>query len=233
MKNISSRTRKSNVNLLGGRLKDEKGGGFGVLLIGLAIIFLAFVILLNIADYSIFTYKRNSISKAMDYAVTAAVQQISKSKSTATSLANGFNEETGEKMQDGIEIDVDSAVNTFCNVFYQNYKDSIELDKNLLVCATSSYNNRLKYSIKAAFNSAITGELEDPVLLEGKINQVIEQYCCPDGNADLVYINGNPKTNVVENGTYVFAYISDFEIKALYSKRRTSLSCFAGAKIQR
>lgn len=229
----SGRNKKSYAKLIKNGLKNQKGGGLGGLLTGLAVIFVVFIILINIADYSLFTYKRNSASKAMDYAVTAAVQQISKSRSTMTGLANGFNEETGEKLQEGIEIDVDAALKAFRSIFEKNYKEGTELDKNLLICTTTLHNNRLKYIIKKASETAITGELQDPAELEDKINQVIKQYWGSEINTGQVYINGNPKTNVVEKGTYFFAYISDIEIKALYSKRKTSLSCFAGARIQR
>ena len=64
--------------------------------IGISIIAFLLVIFLNIADYSIFTYKRNEISRALDYAVTAAVQQI-KTNESIEGLAEGFSDNSGKK----------------------------------------------------------------------------------------------------------------------------------------
>jgi hypothetical protein len=227
----NKRTYKYYLNLFKKGLSDKTGGGLGVLLIGLAVIFLVFITFVNIADYSIFTYKRNLASKAMDYAVTAAAQQISENASAG--LAVGFDEVTGKKLLEGIEIDIESSVNTFLSIFSKNYKEVVGVDENLLICVISTYKNKLRYSIKVANGSAITGELQETYELEEKINRTIKAYWGTNNDPGLVYLNENPKTNEVEKGTYIFAYLNDLEIKSLYSHRKTSLSYFTGAKIQR
>lgn len=227
----NKRTYEYYLNLFKNGLSDKTGGGLGVLLIGLAVIFLVFITFANITDYSIFTYKRNLALKAMDYAVTAAVQQIS--QNAAIDLAEGFDEVTGKKLLEGIEIDVESAVNTFLSIFSKNYREVVRVDEDLLICVISTYKNKLRYNIKVANEPAITGELQATYELEEKINHTILEYWGTDGNSGLVYLNGNPKTNEVEKGTYIFAYLNDFEIKSLYSQRKTSLSYFTGARIQR
>ncbi len=205
----------------------------GIVIIGLGAILLAFMILINVADYSILTYKRNAISKAMDYAITAAVQEINLNQSV-TGLADGFAEATGNRSVDGVKIDIDRAHKTFLTVFYKNFNSyDFSIDANLLLCSTHTMEQNLKYVIKAG-NAYITeGNVKTPELLENRINQAINNYWTNSEDASQVYINGNEKTNMLENGTYLFAFIKDIKIKGLYSQRTTSLSSFAGAKIER
>jgi hypothetical protein len=232
LKKASKRSKKNTIKKVAYALRSESGGGVGIIFIGLAAILLAFVVFINIVDYSLYTYKRNAISRAMDYGITAAVQQIDKNQSTV-GVANGFTEDTGEKRLEDIEINVDTANNTFLNVFYANYKlDGLSIHDNLLICATSSHNERLRYSIKAKTELIFEGDLDNCMMVEDRINQAIEQFW-PSSNENKVYVNGNPKTNIIENGTYLFAYINDIKITGLYSQRQINLSSFAGAKLER
>lgn len=213
--------------------QNERGGGLGTIFIGMAIILLAFLIFINIADYSLFTYKRNAISKAMDYAVTSAVQQINNSQSVA-GVANGFSEDTGEQLLEGVEIDIDVATKTFLSIFYKNYNSNgINIDNNLLLCATSSLNHKLSYTMKTGTEMISEGSLENPVLIEKEINQAIDEHWPSSLGNSQIYINGNPKTNIIENGTYLFAYINELKITGLYYQRNVNLSSFAGAKLHR
>ena len=210
--------------------KSQTGGGLGIVFISLGAILLAFTILINIADYSILTYKRNAISKAMDYAVNAAVQELNINQSVK-GLADGFAEDTGNRSLDGVKIDIDRAQETFLMVFYENYNFSI--DAKLLLCATHTIEQNLKYIIKAGNGQINQGGLESPELLESRIIQAINQYWTNSEDTSQVYINGNEKTNIIEKGIYLFAFIKDIRIKGLYSQRTTNLSSFAGARVER
>lgn len=213
-------------------IKNNKGGGFGAIFMGLASILVCFTVFMNMVDYSLYTYKRNAVSRAMDYAVTAAVQQIDRDTSSE-GIAEGFTEDTGEKLLDDIEINLDMAVNTFYSVFYKNLTiDNVDINNNLMLCATSVKDGRLKYSVKAGEILIKEGFLETPMLVENMMNDAVNQYWPSVGN-DRIYVNGNSKTNEIEKGTYLFAFIRDLKIKGLYSKRQISLSSFAGAKIER
>jgi Flp pilus assembly protein TadG len=226
-------TEQNNTYKTAGIFKRNNGGGLGTLFIGLSVIFIIFIAFLNIVDYSLFTYKRNAISRAMDYAVTAGAQQIDKPGSI-TGVANGFSEITGERLTDDVQIDIDMATKAFLNIFTKNYSaDNIAIDNNLLVCATSSSNKKLKYIVKADNELLYKGQLDDPVLLEKVINDAIDQYWPSSENISKVYINGNSKTNMIECGTYLFAFIKDIKIKGFYSERNVTLSSFAGAKLER
>ena len=233
LKKVSRKIRKNTSSKVAMAFQNESGGGIGIIFIGLSAILLAFVVFINIVDYSLFTYKRNAISKAMDYAVTAAVQQVNKNQSVV-GVANGFTEDTGKKLLDGVEIEVDMANRTFLNVFYANYKlDNLSINDNLLICATSRGREKLKYAIKAGTGPIFEGELDDSLLVEGRINQAITQYWPSAEDNAQVYINGNLKTNMIENGTYLFAFINNIKIAGLYSERQINLSSFGGAKLER
>lgn len=215
----------------------ETGGGLGTLFIGLAITVLVMFAFLNIADYSLYTHKRNAIAKALDYAVTAAVQQINRS-SSAEGIAGGFSEASGKKLQNGIELNMESAVDIFASIYYRNI-DSFNIEDKVVLCATSARGGTLKYKIIAgipkdtAYTAIYEGTLEDPALLESKINTAA-LLAWPDAEDNSsIYINGNPKTNLIENGTYFFALLKDIELKGLFSKRKVNLSSFAGAKVER
>lgn len=233
MKKASKWTKKCTLDSVGNTLQRDSGGGLGILFIGLAVILVAFIVFINIADYSLYTYKRNTIKKGMDYAVTAAVQQLNQNQSIV-GVSNGFAEGTGEKLLEDVEIDIDRAKKTFLTIFYSNYNgDSLNIDESLLVCATAEVDNKLQYTIKADTEQVYKGSLENSIEIEGRINQAINQVWPSAGNNSQVYIVGNPKTNIPENGTYLFAFLKDIKVTGIFSQRQISLSSFAGAKLER
>lgn len=215
------------------QIENQRGGGLGVILLGMASMLLVFAVFLNIADYSIYTYKRNAISKAIDYAVTAAVQDIDITKSQ-DALADGFDESTGKRLTEGIEIDINKAEQTFISVFNSNCNQGkAEFSSNLLICATSVLDNKLSYKIKTIPSGIFTGTVDTPSLIEDRLNEAINS-CWPDSDdTGRVFVNGNPKTNMIENGTYLFAFIKDIEITGIFTERKLTLSSFAGAKLDR
>lgn len=210
---------------------NEEGGGLGTLFIGLSVILLILMIFINIADYSLYTYKRNEVSKAMDYAVTAASQQIKAEH--LEEMSKGFSDTSGKKLLEGVEINMSTASAAFNEIFYRNVSlSSININNNLLLCSTTLTNGSLKYTIHANGSTFEQGEIKEPSELENIINTALS-CLWPDSDKTGIYINGNPRTNMVERGIYLFAVISDIEIKGLISKRKISLSSFAGAKLER
>ncbi|AEY64407.1 hypothetical protein Clo1100_0115 [Clostridium sp. BNL1100] len=205
-----------------------------MLFIGLAVSFLVLLVFVSVADYAVYTYKRNSISKAMDYAVTAAVQNINKDKSLE-GLSEGFNENTGTRLTDSIEIDVDRAEITFLSVLESNFnQEQTDIKGNLLICATSVSGEDINYKIKTSSGEVLVGTVETPYLIEDRINDAAKG-CWPDSYEDSsrISINANPKTNMVERGTYLFAYIKGIRITGIFTERKLALSCFGGAKLDR
>ncbi len=205
-----------------------------MLFIGLAVTFLVLFVFVNVADYAVYTYKRNTISKAMDYAVTAAAQDIDREKSLE-GLAKGFDENTGEKLSEGVEIDINSAERTFLSVFNSNCnREQTDIRGNLLICATSAIGEEVNYKIKTPGGEIVDGMVNEPYLIEDRINNAAE-VCWADSDVskDKISINGNPKTNMIERGTYVFAYIKGIKITGIFTERKLTLSCFGGAKVDR
>lgn len=213
-------------------LWDEFGGGLGILFIGISIMVLVLVIFLNIADYSIYTYKRNEITKALDYAVTAAVQQLKVSENLV-GLSSGFSDDSGKKLLENVEINIDKAEITFTDILSRNINISEPSENHkLLLCSTYMDKGRVKYTIKATGYPTEHGEAERPQDMETKINDALEAFW-PDSQKTSIYVNGNPYTNMLEKGTYLFAVLKDIEITGIFSKRKISLSSFAGAKLER
>lgn len=213
-------------------LLSEKGGGLGVVFIGLAIIVVVLLIFINIADYSIYTYKRNALTKAMDYAVTAAAQEID-IESSLTGISNGFSENSGESLLDGVEININQARDVFQNMFYKNISISdFNINDRLLICTTVAKNSRLKYKILTGENPLIQGTVDVPSEMEECINDSVEEIWTEENSANI-FVIGNPATNQIEKGTYLLAVVNNMEINGLISKRKVSLSCFAGAKVER
>jgi hypothetical protein len=230
---ITRQRRHAGLRKAGRRIECQKGSGLSVIFLGFAVIILCFSVLINIADYSVYTYKRNVISEAMDYAVTAAVQEVDLSRS-GEGLADGFEEDTGERLIEGIEIDINRAEETFLSVFNSNYnRIGPDITDNLLICVTSTWHEEMKYKIRAASNDTTEGTVDTPGLIEDRVNEALDIYWSASKDNSRVFINGNPKTNMLENGTYLFASIRDLEVSGIFSQRKLSLSSFAGAKLER
>lgn len=201
--------------------------------LGLAAIILVFVVFLNIADYSVYTYKRNTISKAIDYAVTAAVQDIDPTESRG-GLSEGFDTITGRKLTDDIEIDIDRAEQTFLSVFNSNCSQSQgKIASNLLLCATSVHDNKMGYKIKTSPEGVMDGVVNTPSLIEDRINEAIGSRWRASEDSGRIFVNGNPKTNMIENGTYLFAFVKDIRVTGIFTERKLALTGFAGAKLDR
>lgn len=212
---------------------NERGSGLGTIFIGVSCLLLVLLVLINIADYSVYTFKRNNISKAMDYAVTAAVQQLSH-VDNEDSLADGFSEMTGAKSTENIKIDMDSSQTAFISVLKENVNlVGLNLDDNLLICSTYTNGDNLNYCIKTNRGILYQGMVDSPTLIEDKINEAIELYWPDSEDNSKVHINQNPKTNMLQKGTYLFAFIKEIKVSGIHTQRSISLSSLAGAKVER
>lgn len=205
----------------------------GTLFISLAIVALLASIFINIVDYSVYTYKRNAVCKAMDYAVSAAVQQIDEEQSRE-GLASGFSETTGKKVLQDIVIDTNKAEEIFTVFFRKNsLPDEIASSDTMLLCTTYVQEDQMHYTIKAKGIIVSQGVVTQPSAVQEQINEAINS-CWPGTlSSSKVAINGNSKTNMLENGTYLFVFLNNIKISGVYSKRYIDLSGLAGAKVER
>lgn len=211
---------------------DKKGGGLGTIFLGLSFVVIILFIMLNMADYSVYSYKRSQIAKAMDYAVTAASQQIQPISESA-GVSYGFYEDTGQMSTEMLEINIETANRMFLEIFLENVSvPGEDIQGKLLLCTTVEVEGKIRYSMKVKYGQYVNGQVENPSDLQDVINTALSDYWL-EGNKDEVFINGNYKTNMVERGTYLFAVLSNIEISGLLATRQISLSSFAGAKVER
>lgn len=218
------------------KIKCTCGGGLGVSFLGLAIVFLGFIVFLNIAEFSLLSYKKAIISKAVDYSVCSAVQQINPASSKA-GIAEGFDEASGGKLTDNIQINLDWAAATFLNILDMNCKlDIASISRQLLICTTYIKDGKLYYIIRTNNGDSIEdsfGVVDNSLELEDKINTAITKSWPQEEDKRFAFINGNKKTNPIQNGTYLLAFIKGVEVKGLLIDRKIDFAGLAGAKISR
>jgi Na+-transporting methylmalonyl-CoA/oxaloacetate decarboxylase gamma subunit len=97
----------------------SRGGGMSIVFLGMAVIFLVMLIFVNAVDYSLYSAKRSMISRAVDYSVCAAVQEIDIEKSKE-GLSLEYDEDTGVPSAGCIFLDEEKADNAFFSTFHAN-----------------------------------------------------------------------------------------------------------------
>lgn len=216
-------------------MKSNKGGGMAVILTGIMIASLMLLVFINISDYALYSLKRYYISRGIDYAVCAAVQEIDDGGSS-TGLSEGYNETDGRILTDNIRIDELSADYAFFSTLQANtsiQRDSIN-DSTLIVIVNPS-EGEMQYIIKKA-EMRDEGSISNPENLEGVINTKINQYfdsTDQDSDRHLIHVNGNIRTNEFKSRPYYMVFIRNYQIDGLFRKRTATFVGFSGAKIER
>lgn len=216
-------------------LKSNKGGGLAIMFLSITIIVLILLVFVNIADYALYSIKRNTISKGIDYAVCAAIQEIDNTESES-GLATGYDETTGQLSVDNITLNEARADNAFFSTLQSNtgiIRAAVE--SNVLVVLANPTDMALDYIIKKDVERT-EGSISSPYGLEALINNKINEYwdaSDPSTDRQIIYINGNLKTNQFKKVPYYIVFIKDYEIDGLFRKRTATFVGFAGAKIER
>jgi hypothetical protein len=221
------------------QVNGRKGGGFAVMFLCLAVMAAVFFSFLQIADYALFTYKRNGIAKAMDYSVAAAIQEIDAAASRE-GLGEGYDEATGAASTDRILLNVQGAQNAFFSTLQANCGiERPEVQDSTLTVMTSTADSIIEYHIMAGKPGSPerldrTGSLSEPRDLEAAINLAVYDYWGTNAqDRNILYVNGNPRTNEFRDRPYYMAFIKDYEIHGLLKTRHASFAAFKGAKIER
>lgn len=221
------------------RIEGSRGGGFAVMFLCLAVMVAVFFSFLQIADYALFTYKRNLIAKAMDYSVAAAVQEIDRAASR-DGLGEGFDEMTGAPLVDHIVLEEEGAQNAFYSTLQANCGLSrAQVQDNTLTVMTNTIQGNVNYHILAGKPESPNrldrmGSLAEPRELETVINLAVNDYWGPgDTDRNVLYVNENPKTNQFRERPYYMAFIRNLTIHGLLKTRQASFAAFKGAKIER
>lgn len=217
-----------------GLWEDNRGGAFGVVILGLAISIAALLVLVNAVDFALYSYKRGLISKAIDYGVSAAVQEIDVAASKE-GLAEGF-DENGNLSMDNIFLHETRADNAFFSTFKENAGlDRSEISTHTLIAIVNPLDAGMSYKIK--FNAEKReGIVTEPSALEGILNANVSSFwntADPEADKHVIYVNGNTKTTQFKKRPYYLVFIKDYEIDGLFRKRTATFVGFKGAKVER
>ena len=226
---------RSNISIRRISFIGNDGGGLAVTFLSLMVMLLILIVVVNAADYALFSFKRNMIGKAIDYSVCAAVQEIDRIKSEE-GLSQGYDEASGNILVDGIYIDETSADNAFFSTFQINtgiQRDTVE--EKVLAIIMNPTSSCIEYIIKKDA-ARMEGSITDPAQIEGIINAAILEYCNtsePENDEQKIYVDGNPETNEFKKRPYYMVFIKNYEIDGLFRKRTATYVGLAGAKAQR
>ena len=216
-------------------LDSQKGSGLTVVFLGLSGILIVLLVFLSIADYALYSTKRNIISRGIDYAVCAAIQEIDRTESK-DGPASGFDETMGKMLVDGIVLNEASSDNAFFSTMQMNFGIKREnISDHILIITVSPNTAGLNYIIRKG-QQRLEGSVTSPDQLEPAINNVVRQFwegTDLEQDGHIVNVNGNLKTNQFKKVPYYLVFIKDYQIDGLFKKRTAMFVGFAGAKIER
>lgn len=222
-------------NLFHSYLAKQKGSGLAVIYVGLTVTLLILLVFLSVADYALYSAKRNAICRGIDYAVCAAVQEIDMVESE-DGLASGFDEMTGKALVNDIKINELKSDSAFFSTLKTNIGESWDMVRGQTLIITSSPNiSGLDYFIRKGqqhFDGTVSSSEQLQTAINNAINQCWNNYE-PLRDSQVIYVNGNPQTNPFKNVPYYMVFIKDFQINGLLKKRTATFVGFAGAKIDR
>lgn len=214
---------------------SENGSGLTVVFLGLTGILLVLLVFISIADYALYSTKRNMISRGIDYAVCAAIQEIDSIQSE-DGLAAGFDEITGKPLVDGIVLNETRSDNAFFSTLQANTGIMREgINGKTLIVTVSPNMAGLKYILRKG-QQRLEGSVASPAQLETIINHAIGQFwegADPERDSHIIHVNGNLKTNQFKKVPYYMVFIKDYQINGLFRKRTATFVGFTGAKIER
>lgn len=212
---------------------DNRGGAAGATFFSLSAILVLSLLLLSTADYSLYSYKKKCIAGAIDFSVSAAVQE-NNIELSRYGYSIGMDESAGTLSTDNIFIDENSAENAFFSTLELNagIKKS-EVISNTMIIIVNPVTGSANYIIKNAAKR-ITGSVSEPAGLEAVINTNTAQFWdAGQPDKEIVYVNGNPKTNEFKKRPYYMVFIKNYEIDGLFKKRLATFIAFKGANIER
>ncbi len=207
----------------------------GAVLMSVALMLLFMLVLVTSVDYGLYSMNCRVLGRGMDFAASAAVQEIDRARSRE-GISAGYDEETGLFSVNDIYIDADSANRVFFTVLSQNTGFSEEeLRKHMLtVIVTPSHTGMECRFYREGYSETVL--VERPEMLEAAINQRVRTLypqTGPDADKRIIFVNGNIKTNQFKERPYFFAFVRGLEINGLLRNRKVYFACFAGAKIDR
>lgn len=214
--------------------EENKGGAFSIVIIGIAITVTALLMLVNSIDFAMYSHKRNIISRAVDYAVSAAVQEIDYERS-GYGLARGF-DGRGNISLNNTFLHEQRADNAFFSTFESNTGISRDyLKSSMVIAIVNPVDTGVDYIIKTN-TGRYTGITEDPAMLEQLLNDRINEYWAtedPEADKHIIFVNGNPSVTGFKKRPYYIVFIRDYRIDGLFRRRTATFVGFKGAKVER
>ncbi len=211
----------------------SKGGGMGIAFFAMAVVFLALLVLLNVADYMLYSAKRNLIARAVDYSVCSAVQEIDVARSRE-GLSTEYDEISGIPSVTSIFLNEENADNAFFSTF--QFNTGIE-ETSIKPYVIRVIVNPLEDALECHFKkgSLMAQQLVyDEEQLEDAINSRIREWQDESSvDSHVIYVNGNPYTRKFQKRPYYMVIIKDYEIDGLFKRRNATFVGFAGARIER
>lgn len=220
-----------------GRIHGINGGDeyLKIIVLGIAVILTLVIMFVSIADYALYSARRNLIARGIDYAVCAAIQEIDVSAST-NGLAEGYDPQTGRVLIENICLNEITADNAFFGTLEVNTGvKRVNIAKDTLIAYVSTSDSGINYTIKKD-SQRVEGFVTSPDKLEVAINNTINIFwdaSNPDSDKQTIYVNGNLSTNEFKKVPYFLVFIKDYQINGLFSKRTATFIGFAGAKLER
>ena len=188
---------------------------------------------LNIADYASYSRSRVVMSRAIDTAVSAASQEIDVTKSK-TGLGDGF-ATNGVISVNTVYLDEVASDNMFYTMMTENCGlTRAQLSDKVLRVLITPTDAGIEYIVSKGASRA-TGTIANMSELEDVVNaRILEFYSNADlVDKDVVYVNGNLKTNNFKRRPYYMVMIKDLQINGIRDVRTSTFVSFAGAKIER
>lgn len=213
--------------------RGSKGGGMSIFLFSMAVVCLVLLVLLNVADYMLYSAKRNIIARAVDYSVCSAIQEIDVARSRE-GLSLGYDENTGIPSVASIFLNEEHADNAFFCTFRANAGiDETSIRPYVTRVIVYPLEDSLECRFKKGSREAVQ-RVDDEELLEGIINSRIMEWQDDDSvDSHIIYVNGNPYTQEFKRRPYYMVVIKDYEIDGLFKRRSATFVGFAGARIER
>lgn len=202
---------------------------------GIAVISALIIMFVSIADYALYSTRRNLIARGIDYAVCAAIQEIDVPESTE-GLSEGFDLQTGKVLTDNIMLNENTADSAFFETLEANtgiIRSDIAMDT--LIAYICPSDTGINYTIKKD-SQRVEGFATSPDKLEAAINNTINVFwdtSISESDSHTIYVNGNPSTNEFKKVPYFLVFIKNHQINGLFRKRTATFVGFAGAKLER
>lgn len=206
-----------------------------VVLTGISVILVLVIVFVNIADYALYSTKRNLIARGIDHSVCAAMQEID-IPSSINGLSEGYDPNTGKILVNDIRLNEQYAENAFFGTLAANTGvKRNDIGSNTLIAYVWPSYSGINYLIKKE-SERREGFVSSPDMLEAAINNAIDilwNTNNPESDSHVIYVNGNPSTNEFKRVPYFLIFIKNYEIDGLFRKRTATFVGFAGAKLER